>query len=135
MRAPSRRSIPAEGVRYRSRVRRAGSSANAIAGSVSAAGGTVHQVHSERPLDERSHHGVGRAGTPDCGRVCACWIALAFYVVVLELLVQRRAIDLEDRRGLRFVAAGGGERGEDALLLELAQRPGGPGRGGRRRSG
>src|SRR5450432_783061 len=47
--------------------------------------------------------------------------ALFADVVVLELLVQRRAIDLEDRRGLRFVAAGRGERGKDALLLELAQ--------------
>src|ERR1700760_4890947 len=51
-------------------------------------------------------------------------------VVVLELLVQGRAIDLEDRGGLRLVAAGGGERGEDALLLELAQRARRGGAGG-----
>src|SRR4051812_48787337 len=35
---------------------------------------------------------------------------LALDVVVLELLVERRAIDLEDRGRLRFVAAGRGER-------------------------
>src|SRR3569623_2216899 len=52
-------------------------------------------------------------------------------VVVLQLLVERRAIDLEDRGGLRLVAVRRRERGEDAFLLEVAQRA----RDGRARTG
>src|SRR4051812_12814128 len=40
----------------------------------------------------------------------------ALDVVVLELLVERRAIDLEDHGGLGLVAAGRGQGCEDALL-------------------
>src|SRR5450631_3255376 len=40
---------------------------------------------------------------------------LAVDVVVFELLVERRAIDLEDRGGLGLVAVGRGERGQDAF--------------------
>src|SRR5262245_55866525 len=61
-------------------------------------------------------------------------IHLRLDVVVLELLVEGRAIDFEDGGGLGLVAAGGGEGGEDALLLELAEgaRGGRARRGGRR---